>query len=255
MSVAGTTELVSLKGVSVSFGKKNVLENVDLCVEKRRIVTLIGPNGSGKTTLVKVLLGLQEVSSGRVQRATDMRIGYMPQKLHIDSTMPLTVGRFLGLSGANAQQCREALQRVAVAHLVESPVYGLSGGEMQRVLLARALSNKPDLLVLDEPVQGVDLAGQELLYQLIGQLRDELGCGVLMVSHDLHLVMAATDEVVCLNKHVCCHGSPQSVTANPAYLQLFGDKTAFYNHVHDHSHDLHGEVCAHEQPQKGSGDA
>ncbi|MGS2723484.1 zinc ABC transporter ATP-binding protein ZnuC [Porticoccus sp. GXU_MW_L64] len=255
MPVKEAAPLVSLQAASVSFGKKNILENVDLCVEKGRIVTLIGPNGAGKTTLVKVLLGLLDVTSGQVQRAARLRVGYMPQKLHIDTTMPLTVKRFLQLSSVDMARCQQALQRVDVGHLLDSPVQSLSGGETQRVLLARALLNKPDLLVLDEPVQGVDLAGQELLYQLIGQLRDELGCGVLMVSHDLHLVMAATDEVVCLNRHVCCHGSPQSVTENPAYLQLFGEKTTFYNHVHDHSHDLHGEVCSSKQSQKEVKDA
>ncbi|MCV6606500.1 MAG: ATP-binding cassette domain-containing protein, partial [Porticoccaceae bacterium] len=190
MPVKSASQLVALEGVSVSYGKSSILENVDLCVEKGRIVTLIGPNGAGKTTLVKVLLGLAEANSGQVWRAAHTRIGYMPQKLHIDTTMPLTVSRFLRLAGVDQKQCRRALRRAGVEHLMASPVQGLSGGETQRVLLARALLNKPDLLVLDEPVQGVDLAGQEMLYQLIGQLRDELGCGVLMVSHDLHLVMA-----------------------------------------------------------------
>ncbi|UTW44609.1 zinc ABC transporter ATP-binding protein ZnuC [bacterium SCSIO 12696] len=246
--------LINLNGVGVRYGKKNVVENVDLCLEKRRIITLIGPNGAGKTTLVKVLLGLLKASSGQVQRSKGLRIGYMPQKLHIDSTMPLSVSRLLRLSGAAQTLCVQALSRVSAEHLLNSPVQGLSGGEMQRVLLARALLSRPNLLVLDEPVQGVDIAGQEALYQLIVQLRDELGCGVLMVSHDLHLVMAATDEVVCLNKHVCCHGSPQSIASNPAYLQLFGAKTAFYNHVHDHSHGMGGEVvCDHGHRPEGDG--
>ena len=234
--------LVALQSVGVQYGAKKILENISFCVEKGRIVTLIGPNGAGKTTLVKALLGLIKVNTGQVHRAAELRIGYMPQKLHIDATMPLTLLRFLQLAGASRADCEQALEMVDISPQINSPVQGLSGGEMQRALLARALLRKPDLLVLDEPVQGVDLIGQEALYQLIGQLRDELNCGVLMVSHDLHLVMAATDEVVCLNKHVCCHGSPQYVTNNPAFVELFGEKTAFYTHDHDHNHDLHGDV-------------
>lgn len=247
--------LVSLSSVGVSYGQHKILENVSFCVEKRSIVTLIGPNGAGKTTAVKVLLGLVRPDVGSVRRSPDLRVGYMPQRLHIDATLPLTLRRFLQLAGADDQACRQALEMVGIASLINSPVQGLSGGETQRALLARALLRKPNLLVLDEPVQGVDLVGQEALYQLIGQLRDELGCGVLMVSHDLHLVMAATDEVVCLNKHVCCHGSPQQVTNNPAFIELFGEKTALYTHAHDHGHDLHGDIIDGRQHSPGESDA
>ena len=236
--------LTALQSVGVQYGAKKVVENVSFCIEKGRIVTLIGPNGAGKTTLIKALLGLIKTSTGKIQRAAGLRIGYMPQKLHIDATMPLTLLRFLQLAGATRADCDRALDMVSMSPRVDSPIQGLSGGEMQRALLARALLRRPNLLVLDEPVQGVDVIGQEALYQLIGQLRDELNCGVLMVSHDLHLVMAATDDVICLNGHICCYGSPQQVTNNPEFIELFGEKTAFYAHFHNHDHNLHGDVMS-----------
>ena len=170
-------------------------------------------------------------------RAPDLRVGYMPQKLHIDPTLPLTLRRFLSLAEPSLQLCLNALAEVGIEKLIDMPLQSLSGGEMQRALLARAILRKPNLLVLDEPVQGVDVIGQEGLYRLIGQLRDRLDCGVLMVSHDLHLVMSATDEVICLNQHVCCHGHPDQVSTNPAFIELFGSRTAPYTHHHDHSHD------------------
>jgi zinc transport system ATP-binding protein len=219
-----------------------LLDDVSFELQSGRITTLIGPNGAGKTTLVRILLGLQKASSGTVTPAPDLRIGYMPQKLHIDPTLPLTVMRFLQLTGANRAQSLQALERVGVGLLQGQMMTSLSGGETQRVLLARALLPKPQLLVLDEPVQGVDVHGQEQLYKLIGQLRNETGCAILMISHDLHLVMAATDDVICLNQHVCCHGSPEAVTTSPAYTELFGLRTAPYTHHHDHDHGLHGDI-------------
>lgn len=249
------TPLVSLSAVGVNYGRQKILENISLCVEKASILTLIGPNGAGKTTLVKVLLGLLQPDLGEVRRSPGLQIGYVPQKLHIDATLPLTLGRFLRLAGASAGESEQALQMVGMTPLINRPVQGLSGGEMQRALLARALLRRPNLLVLDEPVQGVDLAGQEELYQLIGRLRDELNSGVLMVSHDFHLVMAATDEVICLNRHICCQGSPQQVSNNREFIELFGTKTAFYTHVHDHSHDLHGDVVSGGGASGGVGDA
>ncbi|MEH6467469.1 MAG: ATP-binding cassette domain-containing protein, partial [Porticoccus sp.] len=172
----------------------------------------------------------------------NLRIGYMPQKLHIDPTLPVTLQRFLKLAEPDPIKCLNAAKEVGIERLIRSPLQFLSGGEMQRALLARAILRKPNILVLDEPVQGVDVVGQEALYRLIGQLRERLHCGVLMVSHDLHLVMSATDEVICLNQHICCHGHPDQVSNNPAFLELFGSKTALYTHNHDHDHDLHGEV-------------
>jgi len=238
--------LIRLHGVGVSYAGQAVLQNVDLTIAPGEIVTLIGPNGAGKTTLVRSVLGLLKPDTGSVWRQPKLSIGYMPQKLHVDPTLPLTVFRFLRLvPGVQRAHALEALKEVGAAHVIDKPLQSVSGGELQRVLLARALLRKPELLVLDEPVQGVDVAGQAELYRLIGRLCDRLGCGVLMVSHDLHLVMSATDKVVCLNRHVCCSGHPEQVSGDPAFVELFGQDArslAVYHHHHDHSHDLHGEV-------------
>lgn len=240
-----TTSLVKLSGIGKCFKTNTVLSNVDLDLRAGQLLTLIGPNGAGKTTLVKIVLGLLNADSGHIVRHPDLRIGYMPQKLHIDPTLPVTLQRFLKLAESDSALCLNAANEVGIEHLIELPLQSLSGGEMQRALLARAILRKPNLLVLDEPVQGVDVAGQEALYRLIGALRDRLHCGVLMVSHDLHLVMSSTDEVICLNQHICCHGHPDQVSNNPAFLELFGSKTAPYTHNHDHQHNLHGEVIGH----------
>ena len=238
--------LIRLDGVAVSFNGQPVLDNVQLSVQPGEIVTLIGPNGAGKTTLVRVVLGLLQPDSGNVRRAPRLRIGYMPQKLHVDATLPLSVLRFLRLvPGVDRKRALAALAEVGAEQVIDSPLQSISGGEMQRVLLARALLREPQLLVLDEPVQGVDVAGQAELYRLISRLRERHGCGVLMVSHDLHLVMIATDQVVCLNRHVCCSGHPEQVSGDPAFIELFGQDAkslAVYHHHHDHDHDLHGGV-------------
>ncbi len=243
--------LISAAGLEVRFGAALALTQVDLTVSAGEVVTLIGPNGAGKSTLVRAVLGLIAPSAGRVWRRPGLRIGYVPQRMTIDPVLPLTVGRFLALArpgstnGIGAPKIGAVLERVSAAALIGQSVHEISGGEFQRVLLARALMRGPELLVLDEPVQGVDLGGQIALYDLIGQLRDGLGLGVLMVSHDLHVVMAATDRVVCLNRHVCCSGRPEAVTRDPEYLALFGPDLAgalaVYTHDHDHSHALSGE--------------
>jgi zinc transport system ATP-binding protein len=237
--------LVVVAGVDVRFGAKAVLSGVDLTVHVGEVVSLIGPNGAGKTTLVRVVLGLIAPDRGRVKRAAE-RIGYVPQHLAVDPTLPLTVRRFLALAGGNDGQARDALAEVGAEEVLESPVQELSGGETRRVLLARALLRDPHLLVLDEPAQGVDVGGQAELYGVIRRVRDRHGCGVLMVSHDLHLVMAATDRVVCLNHHVCCVGHPETVSRDPNYVALFGARAAanlaVYHHHHDHRHDASGEV-------------
>jgi zinc transport system ATP-binding protein len=238
--------LIRLDGVCVGFGGQSVLEHVQLTIRPAEIVTLIGPNGAGKTTLVRAVLGLLKQHRGTVWRKPKLRIGYMPQKLHLDPTLPLSVLRFLRLvPGVGRKQAQAALLEVGASHVLENPLQSVSGGELQRVLLARALLREPQLLVLDEPVQGVDVAGQAELYRLITRLRDRYGCGVLMVSHDLHLVMSATDQVVCLNHHVCCSGHPEQVSTDPAFVELFGQDAqslAVYQHHHDHEHDLHGGV-------------
>lgn len=241
-----TSPIIQLNGIGKDYQKKPVLSDINLSLHPGEILTLIGPNGAGKTTLVRLALGLEQPSTGNISRKKGLKIGYMPQKCHIDSTLPLTVLRFLQIAEPQAQRCEDALKKVAIPDLSHAPFQSISGGEMQRVLLARALLRSPELLVLDEPAQGVDVIGQESLYQLITELRDELNCAVLMVSHDLHFVMAATDKVVCLNHHICCQGSPEQISDNPSYLELFGTRAALYTHKHDHNHDLHGDViCDH----------
>ncbi len=245
-----TVLLAEASEVHIGFAGNTVLSDVDLAVREREIVTLIGPNGSGKSTLVRLVLGLLEPDRGRVFLKPGLRIGYMPQRLVIDDALPLTVDRFLRLGGTATRQARlAALGEVAVERLADSPMQKISGGELQRVLLARALLREPDLLVLDEPAQGVDMTGQAELFKLITGIRDRRGCGVLMVSHDLHLVMASTDSVVCLNHHVCCTGHPETVSRDPAYLELFGPLAAkglaVYAHRHDHHHDVSGDVVPH----------
>ena len=241
------TELVTLDNISVDFGHRHVLSNITLSLQAGRILTLMGPNGAGKSTLVRLILGLLKPDQGTVRRPVGLTVGYVPQKLHIDPTLPLTVDRFMRLSPrVKATDVLPALIRVQAAHLQHSALQTLSGGELQRVLLARALPGRPQLLVLDEPTQGVDVNGQVALYDLINQLRYELNCGVLMVSHDLHLVMARTDEVLCLNHHICCSGTPEVVTQHPEFIALFGprgaEELAIYRHHHNHRHDLQGRI-------------
>ncbi|MHB8822864.1 MAG: zinc ABC transporter ATP-binding protein ZnuC, partial [Pseudomonadaceae bacterium] len=215
--------LLRLDDIHVRFAGQDVLQGAHLQVHRGEIVTLIGPNGAGKTTLVRVVLGLLKPERGEVWRKPKLRVGYMPQKLHVDATLPLSVLRFLRLvPGVDRARALTALSEVGAEQVIDSPLQKISGGELQRVLLARALLREPELLVLDEPVQGVDVAGQAELYRLIGRLRERYGCGVLMVSHDLHLVMSTTDQVVCLNRHVCCSGHPEQVSFDPAFVELFG---------------------------------
>ena len=242
--------ILYLDGVSVSFDGFQALNNLSFYVMAGELRAIIGPNGAGKTTIVRVVLGLMAPDRGTVVRRPDLVIGYMPQNLHIDKTLPLTVGRFLVLGSGRRRYSEELkfqiLDEVGVGGILETPVQAVSGGEFQRVVLARALLRDPDLLVLDEPSQGIDVTGQADLYRLITRIRDRRGCGVLMVSHDLHLVMADTDEVVCLNHHVCCAGHPETVTNDPSYIQLFGKQVAgalaVYQHHHDHDHDADGNV-------------
>jgi zinc transport system ATP-binding protein len=224
-----------------------LLEHVDVGVGPGEILSLIGPNGAGKTTLLRVLLGLIQPSAGEVRRRAGLRIGYMPQRLTVDPVLPLNVDRFIALAGpaATADKRRQALDDVGMTALAARPMHALSGGELQRVLMARALVHDPGVLVLDEPAQGVDVHGQSEMFDLIDRLRRLRGCGVILVSHDLHVVMARTDRVLCLNRHVCCAGRPETVSRHPEYLALFGAEAAsfaVYTHAHDHAHDSHGHV-------------
>lgn len=240
--------LLSANNVALRKSGKTILDNISLELRKGEIMTLIGPNGAGKTSLVRVLLGLNKPSSGSVRRNKNLRIGYVPQRTTINHVLPLRVMDFLRLAGRfEVVELEAVLEEVQVAHVLKSAIQTISGGELQRVLLARALLRRPELLVLDEPAQGVDIIGQQALYQIIGELRDRHGCAVLMVSHDLHLVMAATDQVVCLNTHVCCTGHPDHISEHPEYLKLFGkalDGLAVYSHHHDHEHTIEGDIVA-----------
>lgn len=247
--------LVRASNIFVSFDKRPVLQNVDLEIKRSRIVTLIGPNGAGKTTLVRVILGMVQADSGEIRKQPDLTVGYMPQRLHIEPTLPISVLRFLQLTGITRRKIiDELLDTLQIKHLENQQVRKISGGELQRVLLARALLRKPSLLILDEPAQGVDVSGQAELYQLIDRIAEQHACGILMISHDLHLVMSTTDEVVCLNHHICCHGKPEQVSTDPAYLSLFGSREAeniaIYTHNHNHSHDIHGRVI--EEQENGN---
>lgn len=233
--------LIEAQQITVRRGGAPVLDRVSLGIDAGEIVTVLGPNGSGKSTLMKALIGALPLSAGRIKRAPGLRLGYVPQKLAIDGTLPLTVRRFLSLPARSRDaEAEAALSRVGMAGMGARQVAGLSGGQLQRVLLARALLSAPQLLILDEPTQGLDQPGEAAFYRLIEDLRRETGTAVLMVSHDLHVVMAASDRVICLNGHVCCQGTPQAVSSAPEYRALFGLGTqgalALYRHEHDHSH-------------------
>lgn len=243
------TALIQAQDLHFNRQNRQVLDGISLTIDADSITTLIGPNGAGKSTLIKILMGIEKPDSGKITIKPDLRIGYMPQRLVVDDSLPISVDRLLSLPRPiNNELVMDALAMTGVAHLIKAPVQRLSGGEFQRVLLARALVNKPDLLVLDEPVQGVDFTGEAELYQLIEDLQDQTGCSVLMVSHDLHIVLAKSDQVICLNHHVCCSGTPDSVQESPEFRQLFGTQApaiGFYSHNHDHDHDLHEQGHSH----------
>lgn len=241
--------LIAARGLTVAQGGRTVLRDVDFCIERGEIVTIVGPNGSGKSTLLRALIGALPARHGDVTREAGLRIGYVPQRLHLDQTMPITVRRFLNAPG---HVCEAALQETGVAKLAGQQMSALSGGELQRVLLARALTVSPDVLILDEPTQGLDQPGAASFYRLIETVRARTGAAVLMVSHDLHVVMSASDRVICLNGHVCCEGTPRIVSTAPEYRALFGHGTggalALYQHEHDHDHHhAHGHDHAHDQ--------
>ena len=238
--------LVKLNNVGIQQNEKWLVKGVSLEVEKGKIVTLIGPNGSGKSTTAKIALGIYKNIEGNVEKFTN-NVGYVPQKISIDWTLPLRVKDFMVLTDdIKDELLDEALSLTGVIHLKEKNLGNLSGGEFQRVLLARAISKKPELLVLDEPVQGVDFTGEIALYELIKKISEKLNCGILLISHDLHTVMSATDHVVCLNGHVCCSGSPKDVARNNEYKALFGEQAsqtlAVYEHKHDHEHSIDGKI-------------
>ena len=239
--------LVQVEDISVRYGARTALSRVSLRIEPSEIVTIVGPNGSGKTSLLRAIIGAIKPFQGRVVQASSLKIGYVPQKLHIDETLPITVSRFLKLpGGVTAADIDYALKQAGVPELEKAQLSQLSGGQFQRVLLARALIAKPDLLLLDEATQGLDQRGSASFYQQIETVRQNTGCAVLMISHELHVVMSASDRVICLNGHVCCEGTPAVVASAPEYRALFGTGTggalALYRHEHDHGHD-HADHC------------
>ena len=238
--------LLKVENVGISVNGKSLVRGVSLEVKKGEIVTLIGPNGSGKSTTVKIALGIYKKIDGKVKTYTD-KIGYVPQKISIDWTLPIRVLDFMTLTEELTQdQINSALNLTGVEHLKNKSLSNLSGGEFQRVLIARAISKQPELLVLDEPVQGVDFKGEIALYKLIKEISEKMKCGILLISHDLHVVMSATDFVVCLNGHVCCSGTPHKVVQDNKYRELFGDRASnilsLYEHKHDHTHSQDGTI-------------
>jgi len=241
-----TEVIASLSQIYLNLQGKTILHDVSLELQAGKILTVIGPNGAGKSSLIQVLLGFEKPTNGNVFRKPKLRIGYVPQKISINTIMPITVERFVGLAGKRKSTALKALEETGVASLAKQAIQELSGGEFQRVLLARALQHKPELLILDEPAQGVDVTGQAELYEKIANLKDTYGFGVLLVSHDLHLVMQKTDQVLCLNQHICCSGHAEDVSQHPEYQRLFGnlpaEGLAVYTHNHNHCHDLHGDV-------------
>ena len=246
---------MSARGLCLARGSRALLDYVDIELRAGEVVTLIGPNGAGKTTLVRVLLGLLAPDEGEVIRAEGLRIGYLPQRFQRDTTIPLTVRRFLTLSGpASDDEIAEALSEVGAESLADAQISTLSGGEFQRAVLAKTLIGNPSLLVLDEPVQHIDYSGVAELYRLIGKIRLKRDCGVLLISHDLHVVLGESDRVICLNTHICCSGVPESVANHPEYINLFGQAAAgayaIYAHDHDHVHGLSGDVHAREPDER-----
>jgi len=240
-------QLISVKSVSYEIKGNTILKDISFVLNRAEITTIIGPNGAGKSTLIGIVSGLIQQFSGSVTRHQDLKIGYLPQKIHLNPLMPLSVKGFLSLPHQQTEQAvLKALKSTGVDYLVNQSIHDLSGGELQRVLLARTTLGEPDLLILDEPTSGVDITGEADMYELISQLKTTLNCAVLLVSHELHLVMSQTDQVLCLNKHLCCFGQPEMVQQHPEYLALFGQHApaalAVYKHQHDHEHSLAGCV-------------
>jgi len=245
-------QLISVADVGYQRNDQTILEHISFVLKRAEITTIIGPNGAGKSTLVAIISGLLDGYSGKVTRHQALKIGYLPQKIHLNSLMPITVQSFLELPKKQSKSAiLQALKDTHVDYLVERSIHDLSAGELQRVLLARTTLGEPDLLILDEPTAGVDITGEADMYELINELKTKLNCAVLLVSHELHLVMSQTDQVLCLNKHLCCSGQPELVQQHPEYLALFGQQAsealAIYRHQHNHQHDLSG--CSHDSHQ------
>lgn len=234
--------LIASTGLALHYEGRQVLRDIDFAIDKGEIVTIVGPNGSGKTSFLRALLGVIPISAGKITRAKGLRVGYVPQRLHLDPALPLSVARFLSLPERRSHaEISATLAQVGTPEIARQDMTQLSGGQFQRVLLARALLSRPDILLLDEPTAGLDQPGVAAFYRLIEEVRAALGCAVLSISHDLHVVMSASDRVICLNGHICCQGTPKVVRSAPEYRALFGLGTqgalALYQHDHDHQHD------------------
>lgn len=239
--------LIELENISVRRDERDILRNVNFALQAKEIVTLIGPNGAGKSTLIKVLLGIMQPNAGKVTFAKKLKMAYVPQKFNPSSSLPLRVQDLLDLEACASDLRKEIIQDTGISKLQLSKVQQLSGGERQRVLLARALLRQPDILVLDEPMQGLDIQSEAELYEYVRSLPERYGCVVLMVSHDLQWVMQGTHRVVCLNKHICCSGLPESIQQHPEYQAIFGTQRMFYQHHHNHcGHSDHVEPCTHD---------
>jgi len=239
--------LITVANVNMQLGRKLILQDINLSIGKNQIITVVGPNGAGKSTLVHILLGLLKPTQGTVTPDPSLRLGYMPQKFRMNYLLPLTVRDFLNMAqGFEKKHLEDLSQQLGITKIMQTQLMAISGGELQRVLLARALLNRPNLLVLDEPTQGIDLSGQLEFYNLVQEIKNIYQCSIFMVSHDLHFVMAGTDEVVCLNQHICCQGHPEEIRDKPEFLNLFGQKEsaylAFYMHEHHHTHNLDGSI-------------
>ena len=237
-----TNALISAKNVSVLKNQKSILENIDIQINKKDFITIIGPNGAGKTMLLKCLMGFYKPTSGMIERKEKLKIGYMPQSINIINTMPMTVKGFITVKKKyDDVSLHKVITEVNLGEIVNKQLSVLSGGEMQRVLLARSLLNNPDLLILDEPAQNLDISGQLNFYKLIQEIYSKRDISILMISHDLHLVMVSTKKVLCLYKHICCSGAPQQIAKDPEFLSMFGKDMAnmmsIYQHSHDHDHD------------------
>lgn len=244
-SPSRSTPLVQLKNISVNFEQRSVLKQVNLDIFSNEIITLIGPNGAGKSTLIKVLLGIEKPQQGQVIKQQHLKLAYVPQKFHPSSSLPLQVKDLLNLERCDATYKAEIIQDTGILHLQSQAIQNLSGGEKQRVLLARALLRRPDLLVLDEPMQGLDIQSEEELYAYVRTLPQRLGCTVLIVSHDLQWVMQGTQRVICLNHHICCTGTPENIQQHPEYVALFGQRVPYQHHHQSCAHGEHAEPCAH----------
>ena len=243
-------KLLSIENMSLIIDGQTILEKISLDVVSNKIITLIGPNGAGKSSLAKVILGLYKPTSGKVSKKDNLRVGYVPQNFTVDQLIPITVHRFLQIYTTSSSAIAHAVSLLGVDKLLPRRLQTLSGGERQKVLLAQSLLCSPELLVLDEPSQGMDITAQAEFYRLIKLVKEELGCAVVMISHDLHFVMAGTDHVVCLNKHLCCHGDPKHVKSDPAFKKIFGDlnpESELYVHIHDHVHHADGGVTDHDK--------